>query len=411
MDKKNLKTFFSNFSSLSINQVVNIIVALIVTPVLFQTLGDSNYGYVRLSFSISLILSIIISFGFNLNGPKKISILTDSKSKQNLINDILSIRLFLAIIITLIVSSIIFTTDIFEGYKLILFFSLALLFVEALNPIFYLQGKNNISIYSLVNATSKLIYTTLIIILIKNPNDSYLVNLLFGSSAIIVNLFFWILFFYKNKDQIKFRFTLISRVKARFKENIYFFSSSFGENVSVHSSLIILEFFVISSQIGQFALAHRVAFFIRKLPVFIIQSILQNATTLNIKKNFDLTKFLNYFYVRGLFISLSCALFIAFFSKNIIFYLAGENILFSHRILLILSFIPFLTSLNIKNILIILIYDKKEVMSKSTWLSTAFMIIISLVLTYFFGGIGLAFAILISEFISFVIFSILLTKN
>lgn len=411
MDKKNLKIFFSNFLSLSANQVVNVIIAIIATPIIFQTLGDSNYGLVRLSFSISIILSIIISYGYHLNGPKKISLLNNLKSKQNLINEILSIRLLLAIIIALIASLIIFSTNIFEGYKLILFFSLALLFAEAFNPVFYLQGNNSISIYFLVNAASKLIYILLIVILIKNPNDSYLVNLLLGSSAVIVSLFFWIFFFYKNKHQIKFRFPLISRLRTNFKENFYYFSSSLGGHISIHIPLMILENFVISSVVGQFALAHRVAFFLRKLPIFIVQSILQKATTQNVKTNFDLTKFLNYFFVRGVFVSLFCAFFIIFFSKNIIFYLAGENILYSQQVLIILSFIPFVTSLNVKNIVIILIYEKKEVLNKSTWISTVFMIISSIVLTYFFGGIGLAIAILISEFISFIIHSILLGRK
>ena len=194
MDKKHLKIFFSNFLSLSFNQVVNVIVAIIVTPIIFQTLGDSNYGLVRISFSISIILSIIISYGYHLNGPKKISILNNLKSKQNLINEILSIRLLLAIITLSIVALIIFSTNVFEDYKLILFFSLVLLFSEAFNPIFYLQGNDKISIYSIINTVSKLIYILLIVILIKNPNDSYLVNLSLGSSAVIVHLFFWILF-------------------------------------------------------------------------------------------------------------------------------------------------------------------------------------------------------------------------
>ena len=411
MDKKHLKIFFSNFLSLSFNQVVNVIVAIIVTPIIFQTLGDSNYGLVRISFSISIILSIIISYGYHLNGPKKISILNNLKSKQNLINEILSIRLLLAIITLSIVALIIFSTNVFEDYKLILFFSLVLLFSEAFNPIFYLQGNDKISIYSIINTVSKLIYILLIVILIKNPNDSYLVNLSLGSSAVIVHLFFWILFFNKNKDQIKFRVPLISCLLERLKENFYFFTSSIGSHVSIHSSLIILEIFVNSSQIGQFALAHRVAFFLRKIPFFIVQSILQKVTAQNLKKNFKLTKFLNYFFVKGLLLSLFCALFVCFFSENIIFYLAGENILYSQQILIILSFVPFLTTLNMKNIIIILIYEKKELMSKSIWISTVFMLISSIILTYFFGGIGLAIAILISEFTSFIVHSILLGNN
>ena len=411
MDKKNIKIFLNNFSSLSINQFVNVLVAVIGTPIIFQTLGDSNYGFVRLAFSIAIILSIIVSYGYHLNGPQKISLLTSLKSKQNLINEILTIRLFLSIIVAVIVSLIILTTNIFDGYKLVLFFSLVLLFGEALNPIFYLQGINNISVFALVNGVSKLSYILFIILFIKNPNDSYLVNLLFGGSMLIVNLFYWVNFFYKNRCLIKFRFPFISVIKSRLNENFEFFSSSVAGHISIHGSLLVLENFVTQSEIGQFALAHRIGFFFRKIPIFIVQSVLQKATYENINKNFNLSEFLNYFYKRGILLSLLTAFIVSFFSKYIIFYLAGKNILYSQQILIILSFIPLFATLNIKNLVLILVFEKKKVLNKSTWISTFFMIFISIILTFFFGGIGLAFALLISEFISFLVHSFFLSKS
>ena len=51
--------FIKNFSSLSVNQGINILVAIIATPILFQNLGESSFGLINLSLSIFILLSIV----------------------------------------------------------------------------------------------------------------------------------------------------------------------------------------------------------------------------------------------------------------------------------------------------------------------------------------------------------------
>ena len=51
------KIFFKNFFNLIFNQGVNILVAIIATPILFQKLGESSFGLMNLSFSIFMLLS------------------------------------------------------------------------------------------------------------------------------------------------------------------------------------------------------------------------------------------------------------------------------------------------------------------------------------------------------------------
>ena len=86
----------NNFINLSINQGVNILIAIIVTPLLFKNLGDIQYGLVNLSLSIFLLMSILISYGYHLNGPKQISISNNLNDELDLINSIISLRFFIA---------------------------------------------------------------------------------------------------------------------------------------------------------------------------------------------------------------------------------------------------------------------------------------------------------------------------
>ena len=93
------KIFFKNFFNLIFNQGVNILVAIIATPILFQKLGESSFGLMNLSFSILMLLSIIISYGYHLNGPKRIAEINTSSSIFNFTNDIISLRLLIALLL------------------------------------------------------------------------------------------------------------------------------------------------------------------------------------------------------------------------------------------------------------------------------------------------------------------------
>ena len=409
MNKKSKNIFIKNFTNLSLNQGINILIAIVATPILFQNLGDSQFGLVNLAFSIFMLISIVVSYGYHLNGPKQISLLNKLEKEADTIKDIVSLRIFIAIIISIVIIALIYLTDFFNGYELIILFSIPILFSEAIHPVFYLQGKNNLSVLAILNAFSKLFYLGLIILSIKNQNDAFKVNLLYGSVLSLVFLVYWGLFFYKNK--LKFHFVDLDKIKFRLKENFQFFISSVAGHISIHSGIIILKLFVNNSELGKFALANKIAFLLRMIPVFIVQSVLQNASIINQNNPLALKKYLNYYFKRGLILTFITGLFFTIFSKWIIIIFSGQEIIYSNQILSVLSFIPFLAMLNFKNILLILVNEKKEILNKATWISAFIMIPLAITLSYYYKGFGLAVALLISEFSSFIVHTILLSRS
>ena len=395
MNKKSKNIFIKNFTNLSLNQGINILIAIVATPILFQNLGDSQFGLVNLAFSIFMLISIVVSYGYHLNGPKQISLLNKLEKESDTIKDIVSLRIFIAIIISIVIIALIYLTDFFNDYELIILFSIPILFSEAIHPVFYLQGKNNLSVLAILNAFSKLFYLGLVILSIKNQNDAFKVNLLYGSVLSLVFLVYWGLFFYKNK--LKFHFVDLDKIKFRLKENFQFFMSSVAGHISIHSGIIILKLFVNNSELGKFALANKIAFLLRMIPVFIVQSVLQNASIINQNNPLALKKYLNYYFKRGLILTFIIGLFFTIFSKWIIIIFSGQEIIYSNQILSLLSFIPFLAMLNFKNILLILVNEKKEILNKATWISAFVMIPLAIVLSYYYKGFGLAIALLISR--------------
>ena len=68
------KTLLENFSFLSILQVSNLLVFMLIIPYLFRVLGKENYGLVVYAQTIAIYFSIIVNFGFNVTATRDISI-------------------------------------------------------------------------------------------------------------------------------------------------------------------------------------------------------------------------------------------------------------------------------------------------------------------------------------------------
>lgn len=402
--------FIKNFFNLIINQGINIFIALLATRVLFSRLGEAQYGLVNLALSVVLLSSITVSYGYHLNGPKRIALFRgDSAKKQTLINEIIVTRIIIAISMAIILFCLTYFFGFFKSYAALLYYSLILLFSQALFPMFYFQGNDKIEWASLVNAFAKGAYLLLIVLFIKTPEDATYVNFLFGVTALVVYIIFWIIIY--KKEKIKWVWVSIHNVKKRFIENFQFFISSIAGHVSIHGGLIILAIFVNNNVLGKFALAQKIALLMRMIPVFFTQSILQKATILFEKDKIEFNSYVNRIFIIGLSITFVMGLIAIILSKWIIFLLAGSYVIYSETILKILAFIPFLSMLNFNNMIKILVDEKKHLLTRATWITAIFMLLLASIGSYYYGGYGLSIALVITEIVSFIVHSVLLTKD
>ena len=402
--------FIKNFFNLIINQGINIFIALLATRILFERLGEAQFGLVNLALSIVLLLSISVSYGYHLNGPKRIALFRDDSSKkQTLINEIIVTRIIIAIGMAIFLFCLTYYFGFFKSYASLVYYSLILLFSQALFPMFYFQGNDKIAWFSLVNIFAKGAYLLLIVLFIKTPNDATYVNFLFGFTALTVYIVFWIIIY--KKEKIKWVWVSIHNIKKRFIENFQFFISSIAGHVSIHGGLIILASFVNNTILGEFALAQKIALLMRMVPVFFTQAILQNATVLFKKDKIEFNSYVNRIFITGLSITLSMGLMVFLLSKWIIFLLAGSFVIYSETILKILAFIPFLSMLNFNNMIKILVDEKKYLLTRATWITAIVMLILATIGSYYYGGYGLSIALVLTEIVSFIVYSSLLTKN
>ena len=78
------KIIVKNFFNLSLNQFLNLLISFLLIPILFRIIGDENFGLVNLSLSIVYLISIAVTYGYNLNGPKLVSLIKNDISIKSM---------------------------------------------------------------------------------------------------------------------------------------------------------------------------------------------------------------------------------------------------------------------------------------------------------------------------------------
>lgn len=398
-----------NFFNLVLNQGINVLVALILTPYLFRTLGEEKYGLVSLALTVVLLFGMVVNYGFNLNIPKKLALIqNDLKAKEELINDVVSTRLIFSLALAFILFISINYAGLFPGYGAILLFSLVQLFNDAVYPLFILQGFDRLSWIAKANALAKITYLVSVILIVNSTAQAYWVNFLLGSTGLMVHFILIVLVY--RVEGMTFRFAQISKVKFWIRENFQFFSSTVASYLSINGGFILLKSFVSESELGFFALAQRVAILLRMIPIFLAQSILQIATRLYTNNKNEFEQYLNRAYKNGVALTLVVAVFLAFSSSWVVRILAGEYIPLSANLMRILGFVPFIGMLNVKNVIHILIREQKRVLAKASWYTAIITCLFAALGSAYWGSYGLAFALLLTESFSFWIHKILLNK-
>ena len=400
MKKKINQIFLNNFFSLSLNQIINILYTIIITPILFKRIEVGNFGLVTLYFSIIMILAVIVGYGYNINAPKRIASFKKINDLQNLVNEVITTRLYFAFIILILsFTSLFFITDF--SSLCIFYFSLIIVLSEAINPFFYFQGTDQLLGAALSNFFVKLLYLILIISFVNSKNDAYLVNLFFGLSSLIIYLITWVYIYIKNN--LKWHFSTPKIVLKRLKENVYFTLSSLSGYLSINSALIVLSVFVNDSELGKFSIAHKIGLFLRMLPVFITQSILQEASRKLKNDRFNYNNFISNTYLYSLIFTLFLGIVISVFSKWIIYLFSGEYIIYSQIILSILSFVPFFSMLNFKNMISIILNERKKILNITSWYTVLLTFILGIIMSYYFGGLGMAISLIFSEIFNYIL--------
>lgn len=331
--KKEHKVLIENFSSLSLLQIVNYVLPLIVLPYLIRVLGIEKYGLVMFAQSFIMFFNIIVDYGFNLSATRDISINRDNKEKiTEIFSSVIIIKLTLILVSFLILSIIVFSFEkLLSDWKLY-YLSFLLVIGRALFPIWYFQGMEQMKYITIINIISKLFFTILIFLVIQSQDDYIYVPLLNGLGFMIGGIIsLWII--HKNFNQ-KFKPSSYNVLKQYFVDSSQFFLSRVSVSIYTSSNVFVLGLFTNNIMVGYYSVAEKLYRALRKIYRPIVQALYPHvAKQRNIKlfkKIFSIVTILNILGVISLF-------FIGEYIFNILFTksIGGESLGVFHILLLV----------------------------------------------------------------------------
>lgn len=396
-----------NFFFLFVIQSSNLLISLIAMPLLIQRLGVEQFGLVNLSLSVIFLVNVLVTFGYNLSGPREVAVYQENTGKlSELVSKVFFSKLLLALFATVVLLGLTVGFGFFGEYKIILVFSLFLLFSEASQSTWFFQGMEKMKWLSIANVAGKLLYLLALILWVHSANDARWPNFFLGASALGFNL---LLIAYIHFDlKVKLIPPGWKAIVLSWKDNFTLFLSGIASHLAINGGLIILSFFASAAVLGMFSLAERVTMVLRIVPTLIAQAIYPNASKLFHKDLNEFHRFLKKVYGLALGVSLLVSLTFYVLAPQVIWFLSKSDLEESVGFLRILSFVPFLASLNIANMILILVGNLNKLLLHSTWTFGCFMIVSCTVFSYLFGGEGLAYGLLATELFIFISCTILL---
>ena len=240
---KDKKKLLSNFFSLSVLQIATYILPLLTLPYLVRVLGAEKFGLVVFAQAFIIFFNILVDYGFNLSATREISVNRENKEKlTEIFSSVMSIKFILIGISFTILSIIIFSFENFSNNIDLYYLTFLWVIGQALFPIWYFQGLEKMKYITIVNITSKLIFTIAIFIFIQNEADYILVPILNGLGFIIGGILsLWIV---RKEFNQRFKIQSFKILIMYFKDSSQFFLSRLSSvgysNVNTFLSGILL---------------------------------------------------------------------------------------------------------------------------------------------------------------------------
>lgn len=392
------KELRKNLISLLIFQGISLLIPLATLPYLARVLGVVQFGMLGLAMAITQYFLIFVDYGFNLSATAKIA--KASKDRILISECFYTTMVCKAILFTIglisLTLGILFIPKI-NDISLLLLISYLTVFGNLLFPIWFLQGVQKMHVIAISSLVAKVTTLPLIFILVKGPEDIFLVALIQGGVSILSGILA-LTQIYKLQLLIKVYVPTYKDILNTMGDGWHYFVSSSAISLYTNTNLIVLGLMSNSMAIGYFAGIDKIKSAMLSILSPFTQAIYPKVNSLFQENKRDGFNFVAKYLLRYSIVGLLYSITIYLFSPIIVRILLGESYIPAVINLKILAFLPLLIVINslLGTHLLLPLGMKKSFMH--IIISCGLIHIVVLIpLVYFFDDIGASISIIVTE--------------
>lgn len=374
------KEFIKNFFSLTIFQLIELLIPFITIPIIIKRVGVENFGLISFAIIFAIFFQLIIDFGFNTISIRDISVNRNDKNKINeIFNNTINSKFIISFFCFIFYTLIVFTFNKFNSNVEIYLLTLLSLIIQSFIPIWFFQGLQISKYLTISSFLGRMTYLMLIVLFLKNEKNYILVPI-FNMIGYFVSLIMTLIFILK-RFKIQYRTISLNEFKTQINKGKYMFFSEIKLYLISYFNILLLGIISGNIAVAYFVGAEKI---IRAFSTIFVP--VQNSLfpILAIKLNENKTEAIKLIKEILLISTIVLTLnsFILFiFSKKIILLVLGSNMENSVIVFRILILVPLLTFLDLFFGKQILLNLRKE---KEFFRVILFIAIINVPLIYFF---------------------------
>lgn len=257
MGKWKYNTVLKNFTYLSILNGLNILLPLLVIPYLTNVIGPAHYGVYAYILVLVQNINVVTQYGFQFSATKKISQNREDKGfLEQYCSNILCARFLVATLcIALIFALSHWALDTSDRFFMFLT-AIGMIYGDVFIPIWLFQGLERMKYVTIVNASSKILFTVLVFLVVVRPEDYEYILLLNSLGFILAAILSMVLV--KMQFKLHLKKPCMKEVFAELRESLSLCFSMIGIDLYRNMNVVVLNFFVSDAAMGVYALAERV---------------------------------------------------------------------------------------------------------------------------------------------------------
>lgn len=289
ISKKKLEKIFKNREIkngiwLYILQFFNSVVPLITLPYITRILGKENYGIFSFSLNIIGYLTVIVEYGFDFSGTRKVVLATERKEIEKTFISILIAKVCLCVLCFLGLN-IFFQFYYMENIEKLSCYILFLSVVgTSLQQTWLFRGLEKMYYITVISVTSRIISLALIFQFVKVKEDILLYCILYSITPLLIGVFGVIIAFrLLNRISLENIFT---NVLSELKSGWYIFTTSLSSKVFSAIGITILGIVSTKEDVGVFSALQKIptALLLMWIPV---SQVLYPFASKKLKENFE----------------------------------------------------------------------------------------------------------------------------
>ncbi len=387
-------TLLRNFFSLSLVQVVNQLVPLLVIPVVLPVIGIEAFAQVAFVQSLATVMSSLVDYGFSYSATRSVSLhRSDNAKLSNIVSEVMNTKLFVFLVSVLAMAAIFAALPVQTGGTLLFIGAVCWVMGNTLWPHWFFLGVERMYWITIINALSKLMFFLAVVLLLRRAEQAYMLIMFFGLANILAAIFAFVIM--KVRWNVRIGWTGWGSVRAQLKVGWPLFVSTASTTSLVNSNVLVLGLFVQGAPLGLFGLAEKILLALQQLLSTFSQATFPALCTVAAVRD-GVQKRLRRFFSRNylwFYIVYFLLLLAAFFSAGWIMRLmGGQEAADGAPVLRLLLPVAWLVALNIFPGQLLLAFHRDTTYRSAFLVSAMANLILNFILAPVFGAAGTAVA-------------------